>query len=266
MQYGTTEYYCTDARRALCDAMPAQYEAIRNSPCGAAVESLMRELWRDAVSCRQRAKLEEDPLPGDAQGINIVMQHVPEEQQRHIEEFVPDKIVEGRELAMLSTALMDASRPLFRPCHRDLVAGLCVRLHYIDAQHEALLGGIRNDVQHDPLELFQAAEGNTHRSRFEALFLDAEEQCARLRRLFLNITVQTSGGEQEHLITRVMREAASDMTRLGRDDEAAMLQAICIASGHVYEQKCCALPAFPPALTEAMAWSVLREAWRDERY
>ena len=34
----------------------------------------------------------------------------------------------------------------------------------------------------------------------------------------------------------------------------------------MYQRKCSALPAFPATLTEATAWSVLRRAWRDDRY
>ena len=112
-------------------------------------------------------------------------QYIPDAQQRLLDEFVPEKIVEGRELATLSAALAEAARPLFQPCHKDLVACLCVQLEYVNAEHEALLGGIRGDVQHDPLDLFKCARGNSQRSRFEALFLEEDGESDALRRLFV---------------------------------------------------------------------------------
>ena len=55
---------CAEARRNLCQAMPAEYEQIRNSRCGAAVEALVDRLWTDVVSFQERTTLQEDLLPG----------------------------------------------------------------------------------------------------------------------------------------------------------------------------------------------------------
>ena len=114
--------------------------------------------------------------PGEGRGIGVVWAHIPEAQQHIIDDFVPLKIVESSELVLLSAALARSFKALFQPCHKDLVACLCVQLGYVRAAHEVLLGGICADVQDDPLDLFKPARSDPERSRFEMLFLEEDAE------------------------------------------------------------------------------------------
>ena len=117
-------------------------------------------------------------------GVQVFWDNLPREQQDIIEEFVPFKIVERNELSTLSADLARACTPLFQSSQNDLVRRLCVQLGYIDADHEASLGGLRGDVDHDPLEFFQPSRSNPQRSRYETLFLDDDNESHALRQLF----------------------------------------------------------------------------------
>ena len=60
-----TDYFCEDARRTLCNAMPADVQELINSRCGAAAEALLEDLWTDVVDYRKRIMQHAALFPGE---------------------------------------------------------------------------------------------------------------------------------------------------------------------------------------------------------
>ena len=57
-------YYCEDARRKLCEAMPLDVSDMSNSPCGAAVRVLLDNMWSDTIGYVMRMARAEPLMPG----------------------------------------------------------------------------------------------------------------------------------------------------------------------------------------------------------
>ena len=58
-------YYCEDARRKLCEAMPIDVNDILSSPCGAATRALVDNLWSDVIGYVMRKTRQEAVVPGN---------------------------------------------------------------------------------------------------------------------------------------------------------------------------------------------------------
>ena len=121
---------------------------------------------------------------GDGVGVEVFWKHLPSDVQSVIEDFVNLKIVELNEQLLFSGELLQACSPLFQASQEELVKSLCVQLGYILMEDEGYLGVVRNGIEHDPLELFQASRNNSLRSRFETLFIEDDDQCTSLRQFF----------------------------------------------------------------------------------
>jgi len=123
-------------------------------------------------------------IPGDSMGVEVFWKHLDVEQQTMIEEFVLLKIIEVNEQVTLTADLLRACTRLFHPSPKDLVRSFCVLLGYTTEEHELSLGDVRNDVNHDPLELFRPSKSNPQRSRYATLFVEDDYECSSLRKLF----------------------------------------------------------------------------------
>ena len=177
-------YFCENARRKLCEAMPAEVSEIWTSPCGNAVRVLLDNVWSDVVGYCMRQTRQEPLLPGDSIGVEVFWQHLPLEQKAMIEEFVPLKIVELNEQATFTSDLARACAQLFHPSEKDLVGSLCVQLGYIRAEDSDALAVLRTDVNDDPLELFRPSKNDPQRSRYDTLFAENDDESSSLRQLF----------------------------------------------------------------------------------
>ena len=58
-------YYCEDARRKLCEAMPIDVNDILTSPCDAAARVLIDNLWSDVIGYIMRKTRQEAVVPGN---------------------------------------------------------------------------------------------------------------------------------------------------------------------------------------------------------
>ena len=257
-------YFCENARGKLCEAMPAEVSEIWTSPCGNAVQVLLGNVWSDVVGYCMRQTRQEPLMPGDNIGVQVFWQHLPLEQKATIEEFVSLKIVELNEQSTLTSDLARACAQLFHPSEKDLVGRLCVQLGYIDAEDQASLGVIRNNVDRDPLELFRSSKSNPQRSRYETLFVEDDNESSSLRQLFFRNTVHNTGGDQGHMLLHTLQTVVDSSFVSNREEQAAILQEVLVAVQHVYCQV--RLPNYPNTLTEDMAWSTMRHAWADEQY
>jgi hypothetical protein len=99
------------------------------------------------------------------------------EHQTIIEEFVPLKLVERDTQMTLTQDLGRACGRLFTSPHKPLVKALCVQIGYINMADASTLGVIRQNVDHDPLELFKASVNDSCRSRYDVLFIEDDTQC-----------------------------------------------------------------------------------------
>ena len=185
-------------------------------------------------------------------GVEVLWRHLSLEQQALIDEFVALKIVEYNEQSILTENLSRACARLFHSSQEDLVRSLCVQLGYIFVEEQDSLGGIRNDVDHDPLELFRPSKSNPLRSRYEILFLEDENESSSLRQLFFRNTMHNTGADQGHMMLHTLELVVESSLLSNREEQAAILQEVLIAVQHVYAQ--ILLPKYPNTLTDEIAW------------
>ena len=131
-------------------------------------------------------------------------------------------------------------------------------------EHELSLGDVRNDVNHDPLELFRPSKSHPQRSRYATLFVEDDYECSSLRKLFFRNTAHITGGDQHHMLLHTFELVVECVHGSIPEEQKDILDEVLDALRHVYDQVL--LPKFPDTVTDDSAWSTLRHAWSDDKY
>ena len=194
-------------------------------------------MWSDVIGYVIRRTRQQPLMPGDTVGIEVFWNHVPLDQKRIIEEFVPLKIVEFNEQSTLTADLARSCTGLFHPAQDDVVRRLCVQLGYIRAEDSDALGVLRTDVNDDPLELFRPSKNDPQRSRYDTLFAENDDQSSSLRQLFFRNTLHNASGDQGQMMLHTLQSVVTSALQAHRQEQAASLEDVLVAvQAHRQEQ------------------------------
>ena len=140
-----------------------------------------------------------------------------------------------------------------------MIRSLCVRLGYIEADQQQFLGKIRDDVTHDPLELFLPCGTNPLQSRYQSLFIEDQTVSDPLWKLFFDNTMHNRAIDQGRLLLKRLEEFLADNL-----SHAEVLKSLLAGVQGIYNNKL--RTPDRTMFTDDIAWSTLRLAWADSAY
>jgi hypothetical protein len=160
------QYYCASARTKLSQRMPMNIQELGDGAVASAFYVELENLREELVTyARQIQKA--PALPAQLLGVAIIWDFLPHSTKDDLWLYASKKEENVDMHHTLNLEQDAASRRLFIYEHYEEIKRLCVALQYVSQSDMHKLGAIHDDIDHDPLTLFQPSHHDLHTSEHE---------------------------------------------------------------------------------------------------